>query len=103
MMSEAVTIDVWQWALSQPAAEVDRQIRALSPFPGAWTGVADERVKLLRSRLAPGTGLPGQVLSGLTIACGTAAVEILVAQRPGKRPMATDELLRGLTLPGRIG
>ncbi|MCV2866848.1 methionyl-tRNA formyltransferase [Albidovulum sediminicola] len=88
------------WAVS--AAEVDRQIRGLSPFPGAWTEIAGERVKLLRSRLAEGQGAPGAILGGFTVACGTGAVEITEAQREGKRPMGTEEFLRGLSLPGRL-
>ena len=88
---------------SRPAAEVDRKIRGLSPFPGAWCEVAGERVKLLRSRLAEGRGEPGQVLGGFTVACGEGAVEVLEAQRPGRRAMGADELLRGLELPERLG
>lgn len=88
---------------SRPAPEVDRLIRGLSPFPGAFVEIAGERVKLLRSRLAPGAGAPGQVLSGFTIACANGAVEVLEAQREGKRPMPAAELLKGLTLPDRIG
>jgi methionyl-tRNA formyltransferase len=88
---------------SRPAAEVDRLIRGLSPFPGAWCEVAGERVKLLRSRLAPGGGAPGMVLDGFRIACGTGAVEVLEAQREGRRPMASADLLKGLTLPERLG
>lgn len=84
---------------SRPAQEVDRLIRGLSPFPGAWVQVGSERVKLLRSRLVAGQGLPGQVLHGFTIACGTGAVEITEAQREGKRPMPASEVLRGLILP----
>jgi methionyl-tRNA formyltransferase len=84
---------------TRPAVEVDRLIRGLSPFPGAWTEVNGERVKLLRSRLASGHGAPGQVLHGFTIACGTGAVEITDAQREGKRPMPATEILRGLILP----
>lgn len=87
----------------RPAAEVDRLIRGLSPFPGAWVDVAGERVKLLRSRLAEGQGAPGQVLHGFTVACGTGAVEVLEAQREGKRPMPAGEVLRGLVLPERLG
>ncbi len=87
---------------SQPAVAVDRLIRGLSPFPGAWTLVNGERVKLLRSRLAKGNGAPGQVLGGLTIACGEGAVEITEAQREGKRPMPAHEILRGLILPGTL-
>jgi methionyl-tRNA formyltransferase len=88
---------------SQPAEQVDRQIRGLSPFPGAWCDIGGERVKLLRSRLATGNGTPGQVLTGFTIACGTGAVEILQAQREGKRPADTAEILRGFTLPATLG
>ena len=88
------------WA--RPAVEVDRQIRGLSPFPGAWCEIGGERVKLLRSRVAPGHGTPGQVLGGLTIACGTGAVQVLQAQRPGRRAMDADEFLRGIDLPDRL-
>lgn len=88
---------------SRGAEEVDRRIRALSPFPGAWTPVAGERVKLLRSRPVPGDGAPGEVLEGFTVACGSGAVEVLEAQRPGKRPMDSAELLRGRPLPPKLG
>lgn len=87
---------------SRPAVEVDRLIRGLSPFPGAWVEVNGERVKLLRSRLAEGRGAPGQVLGGFTVACGTGAVEVLEAQREGKRPMAAADVLRGLILPATL-
>jgi len=85
------------WTL--PAEQVDRQIRGLSPFPGAWTMVGDERLKLLRSHLAQGAGAAGQVLHGMTIACGSGAVEITEAQREGKRPASATDLLRGFKLP----
>jgi len=87
---------------TRPAHEVDRQIRGLSPFPGAWCDMAGERVKLLRSRMGTGNGAPGQVLGGLNIACGSGAVEILQAQREGKRPMGADEFLRGFVMPGQL-
>ena len=89
------------WTLS--AEVVDRRIRGLSPFPGAWTLAAGERIKLLHSRVVSGQGVPGQVLSGFTVACGEGAVEVLEAQRQGKRAMAADEVLRGWTLPERLG
>ena len=88
---------------SRPAAAIDRQIRGLSPFPGAWCLIGTERVKLLRSRLVEGSGTPGQVLEGFTVACGAGAVEVLEAQREGKRPMPAAEILRGLSLPHRLG
>ena len=85
-----------------PAEVVDRQIRGLSPFPGAWVQVGAERVKLLRSRVVPGQGAPGEILRGFTIACGTGAVEVLEAQREGKRPLPAGDVLKGLTLPARL-
>lgn len=87
---------------TRPAVEVDRLIRGLSPFPGAWCDIAGERVKLLRSRVVAGTGEPGQVLSGFTIACGEGAIEVTEAQRAGKKPMAADALLKGWSLPVRL-
>jgi methionyl-tRNA formyltransferase len=88
---------------TRPASEVDRLIRALSPFPGAWTMAGSERLKLLRSRCVEGSGEPGEVLGGLTVACGVGAVDITEAQREGRRPMPTDEVLRGVALPRHFG
>ena len=86
------------WA--RPAAEVDRLIRGLSPFPGAWGQIAGERVKLLRSVLADGDGLPGEVLDdALTVACGAGAVRILELQRPGRAPAPAEAVLRGFAVP----
>lgn len=87
---------------SRSAEEVDRLIRGLAPFPGAWCEVAGERVKLLGSRVTEGAGAPGTVLGGFTIACGTGAVEITRAQRAGKKATDATELLRGLALPERL-
>ncbi len=89
------------WTL--PAIQVDRLIRGLSPFPGAWCLAGEERVKLLRSRLADGSGAPGKVLHGFTIACGIGAIDVLEAHRDGKRPMPAAEVLRGMVLPDRLG
>ncbi len=88
---------------TRPAVEMDRLIRGLSPFPGAKCDMGGEQVKLLASRVVDGLGAPGQVLDGLTIACGEGAVEILRAQRPGKRAMDSADFLRGFDLPERVG
>ncbi|MGY6535780.1 MAG: methionyl-tRNA formyltransferase [Pararhodobacter sp.] len=85
------------WAL--PAEVVARHIRGLSPFPGAWTDTPAGRLKLLNAQVVPGAGKPGEVLTGLTVACGQDAVSITQAQREGRRPMNAQELLRGLALP----
>ena len=89
---------------TRPAAEIDRQIRGLSPFPGAWTTLEGTRVKLLNSRVADGHGTPGEVLHGLTVACGDGrAVEIQRAQRQGRQALERDAFLRGTAIaPGTI-
>ena len=84
---------------TKPAEDVDRLIRGLSPFPGAWCEIGGERVKLLRSRMAEGAGKPGQVLEGFIVACGEGAVEIKEMQRAGKRPTTAADYLRGSSLP----
>ncbi|PWK56393.1 methionyl-tRNA formyltransferase [Silicimonas algicola] len=88
---------------TRPGQDIDRQIRGLSPFPGAWCDVNGERVKLLRSRLTNGSGVPGTHLGGFCIVCGEGAVQIVEAQREGKRPMTAVEILRGMDLPQRLG
>ncbi|MCH2166393.1 MAG: methionyl-tRNA formyltransferase [Oceanicola sp.] len=88
---------------TRSAVEIDRQIRGLSPFPGAWTMAGDTRIKLLSSRVVAGSGAPGAVLQGLTIACGDGAVEILRAQRPGKKAAEAEIFLNGFALPTHLG
>lgn len=87
---------------SRPAVEVHRQIRGLANFPGAWCMAGDQRVKLLRSRLGTGSGTPGQVLGGFEIACGEGSVEILEAQRAGKKPQTAADFLNGGGLPNHL-
>jgi len=83
-----------------PAAQVDAKIRGLSPFPGAWCEMAGQRVKLLASRRAEGSGAPGEVLDdALTVACGQGAVQLLRLQRSGKGPQDAAAFLRGLPVP----
>ena len=85
---------------SRPATEVDRLIRGLSPFPGAWTQHDGQRIKLLGARLADGSGAPGTVLDdALTVACGTGAVQLLRLQRAGRGAQDAAEFLRGSPLP----
>ena len=85
---------------SETAEEVDRKIRGLSPFPGAWCEFDGERLKLLSSRLSVGNGAAGEVLDDtLTIACGTGAIEVLTLQRAGKGAQPRDVFLRGMDIP----
>jgi methionyl-tRNA formyltransferase len=85
------------WA--RPAIEVERQVRAFAPTPGAWFEVGDERVKLLRADLVGGGGAPGEVIDEqLTVACAEGAVRPSLVQRAGRGPMSPQELLRGFAI-----
>ncbi len=85
---------------TRSAVEVDRRIRGLSPFPGAWCEIAGERVKLLLSESVPGSGRPGEVLDeALTIACGTGAVRLSRLQRAGKGAMEAERFTLGFAVP----
>ena len=86
------------WA--RDAKSLHNHVRGLSPFPGAFfeidLGRGPERIKVLRSRIMPGSGAPGALLDdALTIACGNGALQLVEVQRAGKAPMKADEFLRG--------
>ncbi len=86
------------WA--QPAAQLDRQVRALTPWPGTWTMLGTEVLKVLRAEPAAVSGVPGTVLdTGLLVACGQGALRLLRVQRPGRAPMEAEALLRGFAIP----
>ena len=89
------------WSL--PARRVHDLVRGLSPFPGAYIeadlGRGPERLKVLRTVLAEGTGAPGMALDdALTVACGEGAVQLVEVQRAGKAPMSAEAFLRGTRL-----
>jgi methionyl-tRNA formyltransferase len=89
---------------SRPAAEVHNHIRGLSPDPGAWFDLGGDRVKVLRSTLAAGSGTPSTILDGnLTVACGNGAVRLLNLQRAGKGALPAADFLRGNPIaPGTV-
>ena len=92
---------------TRPAAAIDRQVRGLSPFPGAWFKAPSRngpvRVKALLSAVGEGAGAPGEVLwdraGELVVAAGEGAVRLVRLQREGARAQAASEVLRGLPLP----
>ena len=85
---------------SRTAEEVERQVRAFNPVPGAWFEVNGERIKLLEVQVEKATGAPGEVLDDqLTVATGLGAVRPLLVQRAGRGPMRAGELLRGFAIP----
>ncbi len=102
------------------AEQIERQVRAFNPAPGAWFEYEGERYRVLEAVVAPaqagahhasqikpadeiGTSLrwsDGVVLDNqLTIACATSAIRPTLIQRAGKPAMPTADLLRGKPIP----
>jgi len=88
---------------TKPAEAVDRRIRGLSPFPGAWFMAPSDkgpmRIKALLSRVEEADGEPGTALDDdLLIACGAGSVRLLRAQREGRAAQDAATFLRGFRL-----
>lgn len=81
---------------SQSAEQIERQIRAFAPVPGAWFEFEGERCKVLAAERDERSGAPGLVLDdSLTVACGSDAIRPLLVQRAGRPVMTTAEMVRG--------
>ncbi|MFN2452149.1 MAG: methionyl-tRNA formyltransferase [Candidatus Dormibacteria bacterium] len=86
---------------TMPPAEIDRRVRALTPWPGTTVELGGQRVRLLDGEPEPGVarGAPGSVLrserDSLVVACGEGAYQVRQVQPPGGRPMDAAAYLRG--------
>lgn len=89
------------------AVELERQVRAMDPWPGAFTTWRGQRLKVLRAAplpkwrgdLRPGTVFPFE--GGAAVATGEGALQLLEVQRAGKKPLPIEAFLRGQ--PGFLG
>ncbi|MGY8985524.1 MAG: methionyl-tRNA formyltransferase [Sphingomonadales bacterium] len=78
------------------AQNIDLKVRALNSFPGAWFLCGEDRIKILKGEVLKTVGEKGLVLNNqLTIGCSKGSYKVLRAQRSGKSPMDTSDLLRG--------
>jgi len=92
---------------SQPAAVIERRLRAFNPFPGASTIWQGEVIKLWRAVLQDESGPaglpPGTVLavdaSGIAVQCGTGVLRLTELQRAGGKRLPITDFLRGFALP----
>ncbi len=85
------------------AVEVDRQVRAFNPFPGAHCAMRGESLKVWRAAVAPGSPAPpGTILradaQGVVVACGNGALRATELQRAGGKRLAAADFLHGLAL-----
>ena len=85
---------------TKPALDIDRQVRGLCPFPGAYTLYDGERIKVLAGNIEEANGTPATLLDDqLLVACGTGAYRIERAQKAGKGAMDRREFLHGIDIP----
>ena len=92
------------WA--QPARNIWNRVRAMVPWPGAFTHLPEQphphMLKIWEAEVVEGTGEAGTILhtdkNGIVIACGTEALRVLVVQREGGRGMSAGEFLAGHSL-----
>src|SRR5262249_45010260 len=84
---------------TKSAREVRDLVRGVDPWPGAFTLLDGEPLKLWRVRLVSGSGAPGVVLGadrdGLLVACGAGAVAVGELQLPGRKRLPASALLAG--------
>jgi methionyl-tRNA formyltransferase len=89
------------WSL--PNADIERQVRALRPVPGARTHLLADPVKIWRAHGVEGSGVPGTVLeasaAGVRIACGKDALMVTELQRAGATRLGAADFLRGFPIP----
>ena len=82
------------------AEQVERQVRAFAPAPGAFFELAGERFRVLAADVVAGSGEPGVTLDdAMTIACAPGAIRPTTIQRAGRPAMGAPSLLRGYPIP----
>jgi len=84
----------------QTADHIDRQVRAMTPWPGGWVRWREQVLKIRTVCPVEGHGAPGTILSvrPLQIACGEGAVELVTVQAPGRKPVSGDAFANGAHL-----
>lgn len=83
---------------NMPTSKLYNKIRAFSPYPAMYFEYEGERFKILQAEKTVASATAGTIISAngsLIIATADGALKITVIQRQGKRPMSTEELLRG--------
>lgn len=85
---------------TRDAHQVERQIRAFNPFPGAFFEYGGERFRILAAHVEEIGGPAGELIdNSLLIGCGHGSIRPTLIQRAGKGAMSPGELLRGYDMP----
>jgi methionyl-tRNA formyltransferase len=95
IMREDGRID-WQMT----AEAIDRRVRAFDPWPGSFTMLGEDTLKILAVARVEGAGPPGTTLDDrLTIGTGSGALRITRLQAPGRAAMEASAFLNGRAVP----
>jgi len=99
-LAPKITVEDAEVDWSQPAIRVDRQVRACTPAPGAWSTMAGDRVKLgpvtlLADDMSLAAGELGVDKNRVRVGTATHAVVLGEVQAQGKKPMAAADWARG--------
>ncbi|HEX7782202.1 MAG TPA: methionyl-tRNA formyltransferase [Sphingobium sp.] len=85
---------------TQHAHQVERQVRAFNPAPGAFFEYRGERFRILAAHCEDANGPAGELLdNSLLFGCGRHSIRPTLIQRAGKGVMSAGELLRGFDMP----
>lgn len=98
--AKKITKEEARISFAQTADQVERQIRAFNPAPGAFFEYDGERYRIHSAEVLDISGKAGTVLGDqLTIACGDSAIRPILIQKAGKPKMPLDDFLRGTNIP----
>lgn len=102
VMAPMIRKEDGQLDFRRPAVELERRLRAFTPWPGAWTTLEGQLFKVHGAAVAGGQGEPGTILSagpdGIEVACGAGSLRLTSVQPEGKRVMTAQEYLAGRKL-----
>jgi methionyl-tRNA formyltransferase len=89
---------------TEPAAVIERKIRAFNPWPGAFMELDKRKLKIFRATIVHRSGKQGEILAAekeLIVAAGKDALSLDEVQLEGKRRMSAADFLRGHWRSGR--
>ncbi len=88
---------------NRDASEIERNIRAYNPYPGAWTSINDTLLRIWQCSLnQENVGAPGEVIevnkNALVVACGSGSLQLEVLQKPNAKSMSVNQFLQGFNI-----
>jgi methionyl-tRNA formyltransferase len=100
-LAPKITVEDAELDLNAPAQRVDRLVRGCNPSPGAWTTFRGERLKVLEVNLTDEELKPSEIQatkSSVLVGTGSKALELVLVQPQGKKPMAAADWARGVRI-----